>query len=199
MYMSFKLLDIFCFLTFAAVPFVIFRARGLLRELGGEAPREMKWSLIAAFCGVFFSVICFGAQNFYPSPQLLQTTVGLYGLTFYALLYFLNPFLRERIGMPARTSARVYLLLLLIGATAMKMGGVAIATVFICACAALGALLWRQYSIVQTIVLLVQLVLSLVVYFLVENPLMWIIGLGVFTNVVMFLVKVKVSNLESEA
>ncbi len=167
----------------------------LLKSESQSEDRHAKWSLWVAFCGVNLSVIGFVVENFYSDPRLLQTIVGLYGLTFYALVYHFNPFLTRRLGMPWRTSMRVYLLLLLVGATAMKLGGEQVATLFICACAAIGVLAWRQYSIVQTIVMLIQLVLGLVVYFLVPLPLMWIIGIAVASNGVAFLLE---SNLRDE-
>ncbi len=192
MYMSFKLLDIFCFLTFLFLPLLGVRMKSLWQHTSAEELRERKWSLWIAFCGAFLSVIAFGMQHFYGHPKLLQTLVGLYGVTFYALLYHFNPFLRERLGMPWKTSIRVYLLMLLVGVTAMKLGGMKASTIFICFCAALGALAWRSCSIVQTIILLIQLVLSLVVYFLVAQPLMWIIGFGLIANAGLFIYEPRV-------
>lgn len=192
MYMSFKLLDIFCFLTFVTLPLLGLRMKSLWRRVREEERSSRKWSLWIAFCGAFLSVMAFDLQHFFAHPKLLQTLVGLYGLSFYALLYHFGPLLRERLGMPWKTSIRIYLLMLLVGATTMKLGGEKGAALFISTCASLGVLAWRTCSIVQTIILLIQLVLTLVVYFFARGPLMWIIGFGVLANAIIFIYEPKV-------
>ena len=192
MYMSFKLLDIFCLSTFVMLPLIALRMRSLWKRLDSTETKQRKWSLWLCFIGLFLSIISLNAANFWPIPKLFEAMVGLYGVSFYALLYHLNPFLRERLRMPWRTSVRLYLLTLLVGVTTYKIGGAMMSVYFFAICSALGAMMWSRYSIIQTIVMITQLVLSLVVIFLSLGAMpIWLGVVGAMSNVTIFLLDSK--------
>src|SRR5690606_13501047 len=105
----------------------------------------------------------------------------------YALIFQFNPYLRFKLKMPWRTSLRLYLLVALIGATISKMGGEEKSLYFFAICSAIGTLAWSRYSIVQTIVMIIQLMTTVVIIFFVhEDKLLWVALASIFAHMAIF-------------
>lgn len=188
MNMSMNLIDITSFFILLALIPIAIKQRSFVSALQKNDPIEHKVSLWLAFIGLILSTFLIGLSLYRPSSTVIQLLLGSYGFSAYAVFYHFCPYLRLHLKMPWRTSIRLYLLFLLAGLTIVKIAGVNEALAFCCILSAGAALGWRRYSISQTIVMIVQLLLTLLTLFFVEaDQIIWGAIFGAIANMIIFI------------
>lgn len=188
MNMSMNLIDITSFLILLALIPIAIKQRSFVRLLRENDPIDHKISLWLAFIGLILSTFFIGLALYRPSSTVIQLLLGSYGFTTYAVFYRFCPYFRFHLKMPWRTSIRLYLLFSLIGLTVVKIAGFNESLAFCCILSASAALGWRRYSITQTIVMIVQLLLTLLTLFFWDaDQIIWGAIWGVMGNMIIFI------------